>query len=87
MNEQKALQIANEYAKQHNWNCDIVWFAGVVDEHYFVWLKNTSLPRYTGFGYAVRISPTDEIVDIESNIELHEISKAAMKLNNGNEFF
>jgi hypothetical protein len=39
MNEQKALQIANEYAKQHNWNCDIVWFAGVVEGYYFVWLK------------------------------------------------
>lgn len=84
MNEQKALQIANEYAKQHNLHCDIVWFAGVVDEHYFVWLKNTSLPRYTGFGYAVRISPTGEIVEINSNIEIHEIATAAIKLHDGN---
>jgi hypothetical protein len=83
MNEQKALQLATEYARQHNWNCDIIWHAGVIRGYHFVWLKNTSLPRYTGFGHALRISPNGEITEIESNIEIHEIAKDAIKKHEG----
>jgi hypothetical protein len=84
MTKDEALKIAQRYAIQHGLHCDIVWYAGNRNGFHYVWLKNTSLPRYTGFGYAVRISPTGEIVEINSNIEIHEIATAAIKLHDGN---
>lgn len=86
MNELKAMKIAQQYAAQHFAKCNIVWYAGEKSGWHFVWLKNTSMPRYTGFGNAIKISPSGEVVEINNNAEIHQISKSAIKLHDGHDF-
>ena len=87
MNKEKALSIAQRYVAESDMNYDVIWYAGETDGWHFVWLKNTTLARYTGMGEAIKISPSGKIVSVVDGIELHQIAKAAVKLNNGYEFF
>lgn len=87
MTKEEAMKIANNYSQKYYPNCDIVWYAGEIDGFHFVWIKDTTMPRYTGFGSAISISPKGDISKITSNAEIHEISKSAYELNDGYNFF
>lgn len=75
------MKIGNNYSQKYYPNCDIVWYAGEIDSFHFVWIKDTTMPRYTGFGSAIRISPKGNIYKITSNAEINEVRKSAIKLH------
>ena len=83
MTKEKAMEIAQQYAKKHHPNYDRIWYAGEKSKWHFVWMKNTSLPRYTGLGVAIKISPSGDVYYIDSGMETLQISRDARRLNSG----
>ena len=81
MTKDEAMEIAYQYAKEYYPNYDRIWYAGEKSGWHFVWMKNTSLPRYTGLGVAIKISPLGETYYIENGMETLQVSREARRLN------
>ena len=81
MEKEKAMALAVEYANKNYPDCDIVWYAGEKSGWHFVWIKNSSLPRYTGLGRAITISPEGNISKVPGGMETLQVSRDAINLN------
>lgn len=81
MTKEEATILAREYANKNHPDCDLVWYAGEKSGYHFVWIKNTSISRYTGLGSAIKISPKGKISRVEGGMETLQISRHAIKLN------
>lgn len=86
MDKEKALQIAHEYAKtQKEYKFNVILYAGIFDGAHCVWLKDTSMPRYTGGGCVLSVYEDGAIDDdLYSFWQISRISMHALKSNGFN---